>query len=55
VEVFLSSEDIAKGSLWFAELEAVLDEPASGILCLTIDKQPGANKLTGKQMDKAPK
>jgi hypothetical protein len=35
VDVFLSSEDIAKGSLWFAELEAVLDESAFGILCLT--------------------
>ncbi len=35
VDVFLSSEDIAKGSQWFQELGKVLDESAFGILCLT--------------------
>ncbi len=35
VDVFLSSEDIAKGSVWFQELGTVLDESAFGILCLT--------------------
>ncbi len=35
VDVFLSSEDIAKGSVWFHELGEVLDESAFGILCLT--------------------
>jgi hypothetical protein len=35
VEVFLSSEDIAKGSQWFHELGKVLDESSFGILCLT--------------------
>lgn len=35
VDVFLSSEDIAKGSQWFNELGAALDESAFGILCLT--------------------
>jgi len=37
VEVFLSSEDIAKGSQWFHELGSVLDESDFGILCLTRD------------------
>lgn len=37
VDVFLSSEDIAKGSQWFHELGAVLDESGFGILCLTRD------------------
>lgn len=35
VDVFLSSEDIAKGSQWFAELGKELDESEFGILCLT--------------------
>lgn len=35
VDVFLSSEDIAKGSQWFNELSSVLDECEFGILCLT--------------------
>lgn len=35
VDVFLSSEDIAKGSKWFQELGSVLDESVFGILCLT--------------------
>ncbi len=35
VDVFLSSEDIAKGSVWFHELGEVLDESAFGVLCLT--------------------
>jgi hypothetical protein len=35
VDVFLSSEDIAKGSQWFRELGSVLDESAFAILCLT--------------------
>lgn len=35
VEVFLSSEDIAKGSQWFSVLNKELDESAFGILCLT--------------------
>lgn len=34
-DVFLSSEDIAKGSVWFAELGKILDQSAFGILCLT--------------------
>jgi hypothetical protein len=37
VDVFLSSEDIAKGSQWFRELGSVLDESAFAILCLTRD------------------
>lgn len=37
VDVFLSSEDIAKGSVWFHELGTVLDESGFGILCLTRD------------------
>lgn len=37
VDVFLSSEDIAKGSQWFHELGSVLDESGFGILCLTRD------------------
>ncbi|MGA7181309.1 MAG: toll/interleukin-1 receptor domain-containing protein [Thiobacillaceae bacterium] len=37
VDVFLSSEDIAKGSVWFNELGNVLDESAFGIVCLTRD------------------
>jgi TIR domain len=37
VDVFLSSEDIAKGSQWFHELGSVLDESDFGILCLTRD------------------
>jgi hypothetical protein len=37
VDVFLSSEDIAKGSQWFHELSSVLDECAFAILCLTRD------------------
>jgi hypothetical protein len=37
VDVFLSSEDIAKGSVWFNELGAVLDASAFGIVCLTRD------------------
>ncbi|MEQ6342069.1 MAG: toll/interleukin-1 receptor domain-containing protein [Gammaproteobacteria bacterium] len=37
VDVFLSSEDIAKGSEWFHELGTVLDESSFGILCLTRD------------------
>jgi hypothetical protein len=37
VDVFLSSEDIAKGSQWFHELSSVLDECEFGILCLTRD------------------
>lgn len=36
-DVFLSSEDIAKGSVWFTELGQVLDESGFGILCLTPD------------------
>lgn len=39
VDVFLSSEDIAKGSEWFHELGTVLDESSFGILCLTQDNQ----------------
>ncbi|MDE2366095.1 MAG: toll/interleukin-1 receptor domain-containing protein [Betaproteobacteria bacterium] len=35
IDVFLSSEDIAKGSQWFHELGSVLDESVFGILCLT--------------------
>jgi hypothetical protein len=35
VDVFLSSEDIAKGSQWFNELSGVLDECEFGIVCLT--------------------
>lgn len=35
VDVFLSSEDIAKGSHWFQELNRELDESSFGILCLT--------------------
>jgi hypothetical protein len=35
VDVFLSSEDIAKGSVWFHELGEVLDASGFGILCLT--------------------
>jgi hypothetical protein len=35
VDVFLSSQDIAKGSQWFQELGKVLDESSFGILCLT--------------------
>lgn len=35
VDVFLSSEDIAKGAQWFHELSKVLDECEFGILCLT--------------------
>jgi len=37
VDVFLSSEDIAKGSQWFHELGTVLDESGFGVLCLTRD------------------
>jgi hypothetical protein len=37
VDVFLSSEDIAKGSQWFDELSSKLDECAFAILCLTRD------------------
>jgi TIR domain len=37
VDVFLSSEDIVKGSVWFNELGNVLDESAFGIVCLTRD------------------
>jgi hypothetical protein len=37
VDVFLSSDDIAKGSHWFHELSSVLDECEFGILCLTRD------------------
>ena len=35
VEVFLSSEDIAKGSHWFSELNKEIDDSDFGILCLT--------------------
>jgi hypothetical protein len=33
--VFLSSEDIAKGTAWFAELMRTLEDSSFGILCLT--------------------
>jgi hypothetical protein len=39
VDVFLSSDDIAKGSHWFHELSSVLDECEFGILCLTRDNR----------------
>jgi TIR domain-containing protein len=35
VDVFLSSEDIQKGSQWFQELGTALEEADFGILCLT--------------------
>ncbi len=35
VDVFLSSEDIAKGAQWFGALGKVLDECDFGIVCLT--------------------
>ncbi|HTU67765.1 MAG TPA: TIR domain-containing protein [Steroidobacteraceae bacterium] len=35
VDVFLSSEDIAKGEQWFTSLGEVLEESHFGILCLT--------------------
>jgi len=34
-DVFLSSEDIAKGEAWFAKLMDVLEESSVGILCMT--------------------
>lgn len=34
-KVFLSSEDIAKGTAWFSELMRTLEESSFGILCLT--------------------
>lgn len=34
-DVFLSSEDIAKGEAWFAKLMEVLDQSSIGLLCLT--------------------
>lgn len=34
-DVFLSSEDIAKGAVWFSELGQILDESGFGVLCLT--------------------
>ncbi|MGA8865024.1 MAG: toll/interleukin-1 receptor domain-containing protein [Gallionella sp.] len=37
IEVFLSSEDIAKGTQWFHELSSVLDDCEFGVLCLTRD------------------
>jgi hypothetical protein len=37
IDVFLSSEDIAKGSPWFQKLGSVLDGSDFGILCLTPD------------------
>lgn len=38
-DVFLSSEDIAKGEAWFDALMEVLDESSMGVLCLTPDNR----------------
>jgi hypothetical protein len=37
IDVFLSSEDIRKGSRWFNDIEAELEASDFGILCLTPD------------------
>jgi hypothetical protein len=39
VQPFVSSEDIPKGSRWFAELSKQLETTSYGILCLTRDNQ----------------
>ncbi len=39
VDVFFSTEDIAKGSTWFHELSQQIDKAAFAILCLTPENQ----------------
>lgn len=38
-DVFLSSEDIAKGEAWFAKVMEVLDQSSVGIVCITRENQ----------------
>lgn len=38
-DIFLSSEDIAKGEAWFAKVMKMLDQSSIGIVCLTPENQ----------------